>query len=140
MACRRGGLSNTALSTTRRRRRRFPVIKGHACMPRGLLVRQSLVIGVFSLIGHTTSIRAVVCLRLPVAIYVLYDALLTDAFVDVCSVCIFCYIFVLCMLVILLVLFLCFMVLSVVFLRFFLVVFLFYLVYYGLSYCSFLSI
>lgn len=98
MACRRGGLSNTALSTTRRRRRRFPVIKGHACMPRGLLVRQSLVIGVFSLIGHTTSIRAVVCLRLPVAIYVLYDALLTDAFVDVC---IFCYIFVLCMLVIL---------------------------------------
>lgn len=72
MACRRGGLSNTALSTTRRRRRRFPVIKGHACMPRGLLVRQSLVIGVFSLIGHTTSIRAVVCLRLPVAIYVLY--------------------------------------------------------------------
>lgn len=76
MACRRGGLSNTALSTTRRsrRRRRFPVIKSHACMARGLLVRQSLVIGVFSLIGHTTSIRAVVCLRLPVAIYVLFDA------------------------------------------------------------------
>lgn len=76
MACRRGGLSNTALSTTRRRRRRrrFPVIKSHACMARGLLVRQSLAIGVFSLIGHTTSIRAVVCLRLPVAIYVLFDA------------------------------------------------------------------
>ncbi len=76
VACRRGGLSNTALSTTRRsrRRRRFPVIKSHACMARGLLVRQSLVIGVFSLIGHTTSIRAVVCLRLPVAIYVLFDA------------------------------------------------------------------
>lgn len=76
MACRRGGLSNTALSTTRRsrRRRRFPVIKSHACMARGLLVRQSLVIGVFSLIGHTISIRAVVCLRLPVAIYVLFDA------------------------------------------------------------------
>lgn len=65
---RRGGLSNTALSTTRRsrRRRRFSVIKGHACMARGLLVR--------SLIGHTTSIRAVVCLRLPVAIYVLFEA------------------------------------------------------------------
>lgn len=76
VACRRGGLSNTALSTTRRsrRRRRFPVIKSHACMARGLLVRQSLAIGVFSLIGHTTSIRAVVCLRLPVAIYVLFDA------------------------------------------------------------------
>lgn len=76
MACSRGGLSNTALSTTRRsrRRRRFPVIKSHACMARGLLVRQSLAIGVFSLIGHTTSIRAVVCLRLPVAIYVLFDA------------------------------------------------------------------
>jgi len=43
-------------------------------MARGLLVRQSLAIGVFSLIGHTTSIRAVVCLRLPVAIYVLFDA------------------------------------------------------------------
>ena len=43
-------------------------------MARGLLVRQSLVIGVFPLIGHTTSIRAVVCLRLPVAIYVLFDA------------------------------------------------------------------
>lgn len=76
MACRRGGLSNTALSTTRRsrRRRRFPVIKSHACMARGLLVRQSFAIGVFSPIGHTTSIRAVVCLRLPVAIYVLFDA------------------------------------------------------------------
>lgn len=76
VACSRGGLSNTALSTTRRsrRRRRFPVIKSHACMARGLLVRQSLAIGVFSLIGHTTSIRAVVCLRLPVAIYVLFDA------------------------------------------------------------------
>lgn len=43
-------------------------------MARGLLVRQSLAIGVFSLIGHTTSIRAVVCLRLPVTIYVLFDA------------------------------------------------------------------
>ena len=38
VACRRGGLSNTALSTTRRRR--FPVIKSHACMARGLLVRR----------------------------------------------------------------------------------------------------
>lgn len=130
MACRRGGLSNTALSTTRRRRRRFPVIKGHACMPRGLLVRQSLVIGVFSLIGHTTSIRAVVCLRLPVAIYVLYDALLTDAFVDVCSVCIFCYIFVLCMLVILSLYINVFILLCSYSIWF----------YYGLSYCSFLSI
>lgn len=38
VACRRGGLSNTALSTTRRRR--FPVIKSHAGMARGLLVRR----------------------------------------------------------------------------------------------------
>lgn len=92
MACRRGGLSNTALSTTRRsrRRRRFPVIKSHACMARGLLVRQSLAIGVFSLIGHTTSIRAVVCLRLPVAIYVLFDAPAYRRFCG-CMQCIYIY-------------------------------------------------
>lgn len=91
MACRRGGLSNTALSTTRRsrRRRRFPVIKSHACMARGLLVRQSLVIGVFSLIGHTTSIRAVVCLRLPVAIYVLFDAPCLQTLLWMYAVCIY---------------------------------------------------
>lgn len=92
VACRRGGLSNTALSTTRRsrRRRRFPVIKSHACMARGLLVRQSLAIGVFSLIGHTTSIRAVVCLRLPAAIYVLFDAPAYRRFCG-CMQCIYIY-------------------------------------------------
>lgn len=47
VACRRGGLSNTALSTTRRRR--FPVIKSHAGMARGLLVRR--LIDVLCLLG-----------------------------------------------------------------------------------------
>lgn len=52
VACRRGGLSNTALSTTRRsrRRRRFPVIKSHACMSRGLLVRRLRLVS-FRLLG-----------------------------------------------------------------------------------------
>lgn len=98
VACRRGGLSNTALSTTRRsrRRRRFPVIKSHACMARGLLVRQSLAIGVFSLIGHTTSIRAVVCLRLPVAIYVLFDAPAYRRFCG-CMQCIYIFYLLVCL-------------------------------------------
>lgn len=44
------------------------------------------------LIGHTTSIRAVVCLRLPVAIYVLCDAPACRRFWVVCGACIFYFI------------------------------------------------
>lgn len=80
----------------RRRRRRFPAIKSHACMARGLLVRQSLAIGVFSLIGHTTSIRAVVCLRLPVAIYVLFDAPAYRRFCG-CMQCIYIFYLLVCL-------------------------------------------
>lgn len=97
MACRRGGLSNTALSTTRRsrRRRRFPVIKSHACMARGLLVRQITgqaiacdwrLFAYWAYYKHSRgSMSAFACGNL----CFIRCTMLTDAFVDVCSAYIF---------------------------------------------------